>query len=349
MLGIDDGEMFADTDPQSVARDAALDYRRPADQYRRRQLFVHRNLHGAQNSFVLAFGINDAAAFRSDLAGRCKDGLHQRAAVIYELLQMLLVGIEIRDRPSGHAGFHRSLGDGRSNLCDQPRIEGLWNKVFRTEGQIFDTLVGGGDDFALFLAREHGYGVYRGDLHCASDRRSADIESSAKNKGKAQNIVDLIRVVASARGDDGIAAHGPRLRGEDFRRWIGERQNQRFGRHSFHHLRFQHAAGRQAQEHVGAADDVVQGARIGCFRVAGFLRIHEFLAPGIDDSGEIAQPNVFLREAQIEQQLDTAQRGGAGAAHHQFDAPDTLADHLQAVQEGSGNDDGGAVLVVMEY
>ena len=136
---------------------------------------------------------------------RCReDRLHQRAAVIDELLQALAVSLQIVDRPSGHAGFHRGPGNRRRDLDDQARIERLGDDVIRTEGQFLDAAVGRGDDIALLLPRKLGDCMHRRDFHRPGDGRGADIQRAAKNERKAQDVVDLIRVVAAARRDDGV-------------------------------------------------------------------------------------------------------------------------------------------------
>ncbi len=203
-----------------------------------------------------------------------EDGLHQGAAVVDELLQSLTVGLEVADRPRGHAGLHGGLGDGGRNLHDEARVEGFRNEVFGAERQVFDAAVGGGDNIALFLTRKQGDGAHGGDLHGAGDRRRADVQGSTEDKREAENIVDLIWIIAAARRDDRIAAHRPYLLGEDFGSRIGQRQNQRPLGHFPHHRLFQYATGRQSEKRIGAGDDVVEDPGVGGLGVPSFLRIH---------------------------------------------------------------------------
>ena len=60
-----------------------------------------------------------------------------------------------------------------------------------------------------------------------------------------------------------------------------------------------------------------------------------------DDVGE--------RQAQLHQQLEAGERGGAGAGGHQLHLADLLADDFQPVEDRGADDDGGAVLVVVEH
>src|SRR5690606_3056933 len=63
----------------------------------------------------------------------------------------------------------------------------------------------------------------------------------------------------------------------------------------------------------------------------------------------VGDPDVFARNAQLDQQAQAGQRGGAGARGHQLDVAHVLAHHLQAVEHRRTHHDGGAVLVVVEH
>src|SRR3546814_18174335 len=77
----------------------SFEHRGPSDQQRPGELLVDRDRHGAQHALLFAFGKHDAALVRCELARGGEDRLHQRAAVIDELLQALTVGVEVVDRP----------------------------------------------------------------------------------------------------------------------------------------------------------------------------------------------------------------------------------------------------------
>ncbi len=54
-------------------------------------------------------------------------------------------------------------------------------------------------------------------------------------------------------------------------------------------------------------------------------------------------------KTKIDQQVETGQRRGTGARGHQPHLVDGLAHDAQPVEEGGGNNDRRAVLVVVEY
>jgi hypothetical protein len=77
--------------------------------------------------------------------------------------------------------------------------------------------------------------------------------------------------------------------------------------------------------------------------------IHEFDTAPVDDAGEIGEPDMLARHAQIDQQFDASERCGAGAAHHEFDLRNLLADDSQAIEKRGRGDDSRAVLIIVKH
>ena len=136
--------------------------------------------------------------------------------------------------------------------------------------------------------------------------------------------------------------------GPDLGLRVGERQDQRVGRHGRDHLGLQHAAGRQAEEDVGAGHDLGQRARAGVLGVAGLLGVHLLGAALVDDALDVGDEDVLALQAEGDQQIEAGERRGAGARDRHLDAADVLADQLQAVEDRRRDDDRRAVLVVVE-
>ena len=187
------------------------------------------------------------------------------------------------------------------------------------------------------------------DLHLARDRRRARIERTAKDEGKTQDVVDLVRIVGTAGRDDRVAAHGLDVFRQDFGVRVGEREDQRIRRHLFDHRRLEHATGRQAEEHVGALDHLGERALVGGLGEARLVRIHQFDAALIDHAGQVGEPDVFDRQAEVDEQVDAGERRGARAADDELDLLDVLADDLEPVERGRADDDRGAVLVIVKH
>src|SRR6185369_4238088 len=68
-------------------------------------------------------------------------------------------------------------------------------------------------------------------LHLLVDSCCADVERTAKYEWETKDVVDLIGVVGTTRGNDAVGAHLARRFGSDLRVWVGERENQRPRRH----------------------------------------------------------------------------------------------------------------------
>ena len=201
----------------------------------------------------------------------------------------------------------------------------------------------------MLLARQLGDGVDGGDFHLPRNGCCTHVECAAKNERKTQHVVDLVGVIAAARGNHGVAARGPGLFRQDLRCRIGQRQNQWFGRHHAHHFLRQHAARTQSQENIGTADDVHQGAGACGLRTARFFRIHQLETAFVDTSCQVGQPDVFALQTQVQQQIDASEGRRAGAADDHFHLRDFLAHHLQTIQACRAHDDGGSVLIIVEH
>ena len=102
-------------------------------------------------------------------------------------------------------------------------------------------------------------------------------------------------------------------------------------RHRLDHVRRQHAAGRQAEEDVGAVDDVGQRARVGVARVALLVADPCLGAAGVDHAVAVDDPGCsrgFTPSA--DEHVEAGDAGRAGAGRDELDLADVLADHVRA-------------------
>jgi hypothetical protein len=159
------------------------------------------------------------------------------------------------------------LGHGRRDAQDQARIEGLGNDVVGAEGQLLAG-VGGGHFVADVGLGQVGDLAHAGQLHFFRDLGGAAIERAAEDVREAQHVVDLVRVVRAAGGDDAVGPHGLGQLGADLGLGVGQRQDDGLRAHGLDHLGRHHAGGRAAQEHIGVLHHVGQGAGAGVLGVA---------------------------------------------------------------------------------
>ncbi len=343
VVDVGDLEVHAGGDAQAQALDARLDDVRAADQDRERQAFVDHALHRAQHHFLFALGVDHALLVG---AGAVVDRLHHQAGAVDELAELVAVGLHVGDRARGHARVHRRLRHRRGQLDQQARIQRPRDQVVGAEARrlaaVGSAQVGG-------LAPRHCRDrLDAGDLHRLVDAGGADVKRAAEQVREAQHVVDLVRVVRTAGADDRVRAHRlGRLRG-DFRIGIGQREDHRLRRHRRHHFRLEDAGGRQAEENVGALDDLGQGALVGVARVALLVRV-QVGAAAVDHPVAVQRQDVLRLQAQRHQHVDAGDAGRAHAGGGELDVLDLLAGDHQRVEYRRADDDRGAVLVVVEH
>ncbi len=91
-----------------------------------------------------------------------------------------------------------------------------------------------------------------GRLHRLRDGGGADVEGAAEHPGEAEHVVDLVRVVGPAGGDDAGVAR--RLLGRDLRVRVGHGEDDRVRVHRRQRLGGQDPGAGEADEQVGALD-----------------------------------------------------------------------------------------------
>src|SRR5690606_22090723 len=114
------------------------------------------------------------------------------------------------------------------------------------------------------------------------------------------------------------------------------------------HIDSQHPRSRASQEDVGADTDVGQRARVSTLSIASLVGLHIAFATFVDDAAGIHDVNVFAFDAQMHDEIQASDSGGAGARAHQLDVFHLLAHDLQAVQDGRRGDNRRTVLIVVE-
>ena len=201
--------------------------------------------------------------------------LHHGGGRIEPLRQALAVGVHVRDRLARDAAIHRRLRHIRRNFGNQPRIERGGDDVVRAEFQPL-ALIGGGDFVGHVLLGQFRQRARGGDLHLLIDGARAHIERAAEDVRKAQHVIDLVRIVRTAGGDDGVLAHFVHFFRRDLRIGIGHGEDDRLLRHRLDHLLGHRAGDGKPHEHVGAFERFGERARLGVDGVRGLELIHAF-------------------------------------------------------------------------
>src|SRR5690606_3982940 len=86
----------------------------------------------------------------------------------------------------------------------------------------------------------------------------------------------------------------------------------------------------------------------GRLGVAPLPRVHQFVALVVHQACDVGHPDVLAPGAHGDQQIEAGEGRRTGAGGDDLDRADVFADKAQAVLHGGADDDGGAVLVVVE-
>src|SRR5262249_334437 len=109
------------------------------------------------------------------------------------------------------------------------------------------------------------------------------------------------------------------------------------------------AGGREAEENVGAWNDLGERARARLARENRLPAVHQFLTAFVDDALNIANHDVLALGAERDEQIEGGQRRRAGTRANDFDFVDPLSGEFERVDDRRGNDDRGAVLIIVEH
>ncbi|MGX1142132.1 hypothetical protein AB7M11_006368 [Bradyrhizobium ottawaense] len=302
-------------------------------------------MRGAQHALVLAFGVDHAHRLGLGLG---EHRLHDEAGAEGEALEQRGVLVEIGDGPRRHPRLHRRLRHRRRDAQNQPGIKRARDQRARAKTLRLASVETLGDRIRRRLARELRDGLDGGVLHLLVDGAGADIERAAEDEGKAEDVVDLVRIVGAAGADHGVRAHLARLLRHDLRGRVGERHDQRLVGHRLGHLRLEHAGRRETDEDVGTADDVAERPLVSLLRIDRLPAVHRGVAALMHEAVDVADPDVLALRAHRHQKIERRDRRGPCPGRHDLDVGEFLAVQPEAVGDGGGDDDGGAVLIVME-
>ncbi|KEH12384.1 hypothetical protein GY15_21180 [Delftia sp. 670] len=345
VLGVADLHVLAQHQAQAGLGDAGLDHGGAADQDGLGQAVIDGDLGGAQHALVLAFGIGHALLVG---LGSGEHRTHEHAGLVDEAGQALAVGVVVGDGAGGDAGLFGSLGHGRRDAQDQAGVEGRGDQVVGAELQLL-ALVGSGDFIADVLLGQCGDFAHAGQLHGFGDLGGAAVQRATEDVGEAQDVVDLVGVVRTARGHDAVRAHGLGQLGADLGFGVGQGQDDGLVGHGLDHVGSEHAGSRAAQEDVCILDGIGQGAGVRLLRVLGLGGVQATGAAFVDHALGVAHEDVFALDAQAHHHVHAGDGGGAGTGDGDLDVADLLVHQLQPVEQGGAGDDGRAVLVVMEH
>ena len=231
-----------------------------------------------------------------------------------------------------------------------PAIEGLGNDVL---GAKIENLVGIGaahdlgDRFAA--AREFRQGLHRGLLHRFVDLGCSNVERTAKDEGKPEHVVDLVGVVRTTGGGDGIRAYGHHILRRDL--GVGVRHGEDDGAvgHRLDHLLAHKTRLGETDKNIGSLERVGEGSRAEVsIRELLLVGVHAFFAALVDHAPAIAEKDVLGLDTQILVELCAGDPRRSGTGEDHADVRNVALCDQQGVEQRRAGDDRRAVLVVVK-
>ena len=335
-------EFAAGRNAQAHFRAERGDPARPAGSDGNGDALVEDILDRPQHPSGLALGEDHLARRRP---GAVEDRPHQEAGAVDEAGEPVPVGVDIVQRTGRHAAVHRRFRHGRGDGAEQPRIERSGQQVVAAELQPLFA-IGASDLVGDARARQFRQRRDAGEFHVAIDAGRPGIERAAEDERKAQDVVDLVGIVGPAGADHGVRARRAGFFRRDFRVRVGERHDERVRPHAAALVGAQHVRPGKAEKNLRAVDDLVQRAGLAVLRKGGLVRLG--LAALANQPVDIQQPDIFALQPQVQQHVQASDARRAAACRNQLDPPEFLAEQMHGVDDGGGDHDGGAVLVVVK-
>ena len=255
------------------------------------------------------------------MARRLEHRLHHQAGAEDKTVELVDIGREVGDRPRRHAGFASGFRHRRRDAQDEARVEGRGDQEIRAEHRCLAG-IGARRDVRRLLAGKGRDCPHGGHLHLLVDGAGAAVQRPAEDVRKAEHVVDLIGKIGTPGADHRVWAGGARHFRHDLRRRVGERQDQRFRRHVLQEFGLKHAGGGEAEEHIGARDDIGQRARFRILHIRVFPAIHLLGAAHPGDAETVGDPDVFDLGAERDQKIKTGKCRGACAGSDDLDVGD---------------------------
>ncbi len=341
VLGIDDLEVNARAQVQPEPLDTRFDDGGAPDQDRVRNPLLQYHLGGPQHAFVFAVGKGNALVLP---LRPVDDRLHHEARTEHEAIEAVAISVPVLDRLLGNTRFHRCPRHGGRDAQDQALVERVGDDVLGAEHGRRT----GGRNFEARLMGQLGNGAHRRQLHFLVDRGRAHVERTPEDERETQDVVDLVGIVRPPGADHGVGTRGLGQFRRDFWIGVGQRQDQRLWRHLEQHFRLECARPGEPEEYIRALDHLGKRGRVALAAILPAPTVVDVIALVGDQAILVGHPDVLVLGAQRHQHVEAGNGRGPCPGGTDLDVLNLLALELQPVQYGGTDDDGRAMLVVME-
>ena len=127
---------------------------------------------------------------------------------------------------ASHSAINSSFGYGSADLGDESWIDGLGDEVFATKSQVVHLIdivhhIGNG------LLGQIGNSVNSGQFHLFVDGCGMNVKCTAEDIGEADHVVDLVRIVCTTGGHQGVGTSLHSVLVADFRYGVSQCEDDR--------------------------------------------------------------------------------------------------------------------------
>ena len=196
-------------------------------------------------------------------------------------------------------------------------------------------------------AGKFGDGKSAGPFHLFVDFGRAAVQSTAKDEGETQNVINLIWIIAAPGSDDRIGLNRTCVFGADFGFGIRHGKDYRAGCHPGDHFFAQCARNGEAQEDVRTFNGFPQSSSVGSCCVSAFVLI-QIVAFCVNYTFTVAHDDIVFLRAKTAQKVEARQRSGSRSICYNSNLFKLLTNHLQRIQNASGADNCSAVLIIVK-
>ena len=164
--------------------------------------------------------------------------------------QLALVGLPVGDGFAGHTRVHSCLGHSGADLGDETWVDSLRDEILGTELErvaLIDTI----DNLGYRLVGQSHDGAHGCNLHLLVDGTCIHIESTTEDVWEDDDVVDLIRIVASTCTHQHVGTSCHRILVGYFGCGVGKGEDDGLVGHRAYHILVDEVACRKAEEDIG--------------------------------------------------------------------------------------------------
>ena len=199
-----------------------------------------------------------------------------------------------------------------------------------------------------FVGQSHD-GAYGSNLHLLVDGTCIHVEGTTEDVGEYNDVVDLVRIVATARTHQHIRACRHRIFVRDFGSRVGKGEDDGLIGHRTHHILVDKVACRKAEEDIGTHHSLAEVVDVATRSGKLHLCRTEISTVVGEHTILVNHNDVLLACAELVVHLDATHGSSAGTRNDDAHVLNLLAIDLQGIDETCTRNDGSAMLVVVHH